>query len=189
MRFPHHVRRAAFDHAIQLLRDGRPGESGYGRRVALLLTIPTYDDPVARDVRRAATGELYVVRTVWGRALDVAAAGPWRQTRVGPWRHGVLPVPELTAFRTPSLRSQRVPVDPAEVDALLERVLAASICCRPQHGESPLDATVFELTFGEELNETRYRWSAVAPREWSALEEFASRLIKLVDHPVAAGVR
>src|SRR4051812_29982331 len=81
MRFPPHFRRTAFDLAIQRLRDGRPGEAGYGRRLALLLTIPAFDDPVARDIRRSATGELYVVRTVWNRALDVATAGFGRDVR------------------------------------------------------------------------------------------------------------
>jgi hypothetical protein len=188
MRFPHHLR-TAFDHAIQQLRDGRPGESGYGRRIALVLTIPTYEDPIARDIRRSASGEMYVVRTVWTRALDVAAAEPRRTPRVPVGRFPLMPALELTTLQKPSLRSQRVNVDPVALDALLESVLSATVCCRPQHSEPPLDATVYELTFGEELHETRYRWSGTAPREWSALEEFASRLIRLVDHPAATGVR
>jgi hypothetical protein len=188
MRFPHHLR-TAFDHAIQQLRDGRPGESGYGRRIALVLTIPTYEDPVARDIRRSASGELYVVRTLWSRALDVAAAGPQRPARGAASRYTLMPAVELTTLQKPSLRSQRVNVDPVALDALLESVLSATVCCRPQHSEPPLDATVYELTFGEELHETRYRWSGVAPRDWFALEEFASRLIRLVDQPAAAGVR
>src|SRR5215207_2274830 len=82
MHLPLPVRHPAFDHAIELLRDGRVGEAGYGRRVALLLTIPTFDDPVARDIRRAATGELYVVRTVWQRAADPPFTRPPRRAVV-----------------------------------------------------------------------------------------------------------
>jgi hypothetical protein len=188
MRFPHHLR-TSFDHAIQQLRDGRPGESGYGRRIALLLTIPTYEDPVARDIRRSASGELYVVRTVWTRALDGAAAKLQRPARVAVGRFTLMPAIELTTLQKPSLRSQRINVDPVALDALLEGVLSATVCCRPRHPEPPLDATVYELTFGEELHETRYRWGGAAPPDWSALEEFASRLIKLVDQPAPAGHR
>jgi hypothetical protein len=182
MRFPSHFQRSAFDLAINQLRDGRVGESGYGRRIALLLTIPTFDDPIARDVRRAATGELYVVRTVWQRALDGASTRVQRDTRVVAGAAGMFGL-DIASSRPPSLRSTRVDVDPDALDALLESVVSASVTCRPHQPEPPLDATIFELTFGDELHETRYRWSAEAPAGWAPLASFASRLIRLVDDP------
>jgi hypothetical protein len=184
MRFPVHFRRTAFDLAIQQLRDGRPGESGYGRRIALLLTIPTFDDPVARDIRRAATGELYVVRTVWNRALDLATSNITREIRLpGTGPRSLAPSVDIANLRSPSLRSMKVPVDPQALDALLESVASAIVPCRPEQPDPPLDATVFELTFGEELSETRYRWYAEAPAGWEPLASFASRLVRLVDEP------
>src|SRR3954467_2291210 len=112
MRFPFHLHHSAFDHAIQQLRDGRAGESSYGRRVALLLTIPTYDDPVARDLRRSASGDLYVVRTVWQRALDIPTPRVWRDALAG---SGVAFSVDLALNRAlnraPSLRSIRLDLD------------------------------------------------------------------------------
>jgi len=192
MRFPPHLRRSAFEQAIQRLRDGRPGESGYGRRVALVLTIPTFDDPVARDVRRAVSGELYVVRTVWNRALDMASQ-PLLQaahavlTRTATVERSVqFERLSLPTFPGPSLRSTRVPVDPHALDELLEKVGSATVQCRLQHTDAPLDATIFEVTFGEELNETRFRWSGAAPPGLESLAQFTRGLIRLADEP--AGV-
>jgi len=187
MRFPTPLRRSAFDLAIQQLRDGRPGESGYGQRIALLLTIPAYDDPVARDIRRSATGELYVVRTVWNRALDVAT---WRLSREMPPALGRVPLGiEIGTVRAPSLHSRRVTVDADALDSLLESVASATICCRPQQSDAPLDVMIFELTFGEELSETRYRWHGDTPEGWAPLARFASRLIQLVEQPAGVGAR
>jgi hypothetical protein len=188
MRFPAQLRRSAFESAIQQLRDGRPGESGYGRRVALLLTLPTFDDPVARDIRRSISGELYVIRTVWNRALDLATSRLTRELRIGVGRVPLAP-PLPASLPGPSLRSVRVDADPNAIDALLENIASASVACRPQHAEPPLDATIFEVTFGEELHETRYRWSGSAPEGWAPLEQFASRLIRLVDEPAGVPVR
>jgi hypothetical protein len=189
MRFPAHLRRSAFDVAIQQLRDGRPGEGSYGRRLALLLTIPTFDDPVARDIRRATTGELYVVRTVWTRALDMATASLSREVTIGTGARGPTLGAELMSFRSPSLQSTKVLVAPDAIDALLESVASATVACCPHQPEPPLDATVFELTFGEEMNETRYRWFADAPAGWAPLGDFASRLIRLVDEPAGVAAR
>src|SRR5215211_6265248 len=134
MHLPLPVRHPAFDHAIELLRDGRVGEAGYGRRVALLLTIPTFDDPVARDVRRAATGELYVVRTVWQRMLDAANARVQHDSRavVG---SGAMFGLDIVSSRPPSLRSVRVDVDTDALDTLLESVASATVACRPHQPE------------------------------------------------------
>ena len=183
MRFPAHLRRSAFDVAIHQLRDGRPGENGYGRRLALLLTIPTFDDPVARDIRRTATGELYVIRTVWNRALDLATASLTREITIGTGARATAVGLELTSFQSPSLQSVRVNVDPVTVGAMLESVSSATLTCCPHQPEAPLDATVYELTFGEELNETRYRWFGDAPDGWDALGSFVSRFLRLVDEP------
>jgi hypothetical protein len=186
MRFPTHLHRSAFDHAIQQLRDGRAGESGYGRRVALLLTIPTFDDPVARDVRRSTDGELYVVRTVWQRALDTPNARVWRDALIG--TGGVLAA-DVVLHRPPSLRSTRIELDTEVVDTMLANLASATITCRPHQPDPPLDATVIELTLGEELHETRYRWSDAAPPGWEPLAQFTSRLMRLVDDPATVGTR
>jgi hypothetical protein len=189
MRFPAHLRRSAFDIAIQQLRDGRPGEGGYGRRVALLLTIPTFDDPVARDIRRATDGEVYVVRTVWNRALDLATASLSREVRVGFGGRELKPELAFAGLRSPSLQSTRVQVDPQAIDALLRSVATATVACCPHQPEPPLDATVYEVTFGEEMNETRYRWFADPPAGWAALGHFASELLRLVDEPSGVAAR
>jgi hypothetical protein len=186
MRFPAPLRRSSFDLAIQKLRDGRPGESGYGRRIALLLTLPAFDDPVARDVRRSVTGELYVVRTVWNRALDMATTNIQRDMRIGTGARATMVGVDLRNLRAPSLTSTKPPVDQQALDRLFESVTRATVPCRPDQSEPPLDVTVFELTFGEELHETRYRWHGDGPAEWAPLATFASGLIRLVDHPAAA---
>jgi hypothetical protein len=186
MRFPTHLHRSAFDHAIQQLRAGRAGESGYGRRVALLLTIPTFDDPVARDVRRSASGDLYVVRTVWQRALDVPTPRIFRAALISA---GDIFVADLATKRPPSLRSVRLDVDTNVVDAMLASLAEATITCRPHQPEPPLDATIIELTLGDELHETRYRWSDAAPSGWEPLATFATRLIRLVDDPMTVAMR
>ena len=183
MRFPAHLRRSAFDVAIQQLRDGRPGENGYGRRLALLLTIPTFDDPVARDIRRSSAGELYVIRTIWNRALDLATASLSREITIGSGTRATTVGTEITSVRAPSLQSARVDVDPLKISAVLDSVESATVTCCPHQPEAPLDATVYELTFGEELNETRYRWFGNAPDGWEALGSFASRILRLVDEP------
>ena len=185
MRFPFHLDRSAFDHSIQRLRDGRAGESGYGRRVAVLLTIPTYDDPVARDVRRSASGDLYIVRTVWQRALDVPTPGVWRDALAG---NGVA-FGDLVVDRAPSLRSIRLDVETEIVDAMLATLASATLTCRPHQPEPPLDATITELTLGEELHETRFRWTDAAPPGWEPVATFASRLMRLVDDPAYLAVR
>ena len=186
MRFPFHLHRSAFDHAIQQLRDGRAGESAYGHRVALLLTIPTYDDPVARDVRRSANGDLYVVRTVWQRALDIPTPRMWRDALVG--SGGAFGI-DLATNRPPSLRSVRVDVETEIVEAMIANLASATLTCRPHQPEPPLDATITELTLGEELHETRYRWSDAAPQGWEPLEAFTSGLIRLVDDPARIAAR
>jgi hypothetical protein len=184
MRFPAHSRRSPFERALQRLRDGRPGESGYGRRIALLLTIPVFDDPVARDIRRATSGELYVVRTVWQRALDMPSRA---HGRVGAPSFGLLGT--SLPGRQPSLWSTRVSVDVEALDALLETVARAMLPCHPLRADAPLDATVFELTFGNDLHETRYRWSGDTPEGWAPLAAFTKRLVRLVDEPVGARPR
>ena len=124
---------------------------------------------------------------MWNRALDLAT---WRIGREVP---SGLRVPlagiELGTVRAPSLQSRRVAVDPDALDSLLESVATATICCRPQQTEATLDAMVFELTFGEELSETRYRWHGETPAGWQPLAQFASRLIRLIDHPANAATR
>ena len=181
---PFSVRHQAFAHALQQLRDGRVGESAYGRRIALLLTIPAFEDPVARDIRRAATGELYVVRTVWRRALDLANA------------RRPLPMPEsvralgLAAVNLqigrPSFVSVSVTVDSDTLESVLESLATTTVTFHGAQPEPPLDATVFELTFGDELTETRYRWAANPPAGWAPLATFTSTLLRLIDEP--AGV-
>src|SRR5688572_26853466 len=144
---PFHARHQAFAAALQQLRDGRVGESAYGRRIALLLTIPTFDDPVARDIRRAATGELYVIRTVWRRALDLASAR--RPLPLpGPVRALGLAAIDLTV-RRPTLVATRVDVDVDALDALLASLATTTLPCRMRQPDPPLDATIFELTFGD----------------------------------------
>ena len=186
MRFPLDLHRGAFDRAIQQLRDGRAGESGYGRRVALLLTIPTYDDPVARDVRRSASGDLYVVRTVWQRALDIPMPRVWRDALAG---SGIAIGVDLVLDRAPSLRSIRLDLETEIVDAMLATLASATLTCRPHQPEPALDATITELTLGAELHETRYRWSDAAPPGWEPLATFATRLMRLVDDPATLAVR
>lgn len=172
LRFP------SLDRAIQKLRDGRPGESGYGRRVALLLAIPPADDPVALDVRRAHGGELYVVRTTWQRALDLASL---RATRPVPFSGGARTEIRfrLASNWQPSVWSIRITPDPRMLELLFQRVASATITCCPQQAEPPLDATTYEVTFGDELNETRYRWSGEPPVGWTPLAEFARGLARL----------
>jgi hypothetical protein len=189
MRFPAHLRRSAFEVAIQQLRDGRPGENGYGRRLALLLTIPTFDDPVARDIRRSTTGELYVVRTIWNRALDLATASLSREITIGTASGATTVGVDLTSARSPSLQSAKVDVDSLKISAVLDSVESATVTCCPHQPEAPLDATVYELTFGEELNETRYRWFGDAPAGWEALGSFVSRFLRLVDEPADIAAR
>jgi hypothetical protein len=188
MRFPARIHQSIVDHAIQQLRNGRPGEFGYGRRVALLLTIPMFEDPVARDVRRTANGDLYVVRTTWNRALDFASSSLKVDARAGLARLAPATL-LLNTLPGPSLHSTRVHADTQAIDALLETVASSTIACRPQHADAPLDATIFELTFGEELTETRYRWSGSAPAGWEPLAQFATRLVRIIDEPAGVPVR
>lgn len=184
MRFPRDFHRTAFDRAIGQLRDGRPGESGYGRRVALVLTIPTFDDPVARDVRETANGEYYVVHTVWRRAVDAPAASRAKPAPPS-WRSFSPLDPDPFGNRAPSLISSRLPVDTDALASLLTTIGCSSIACHPQHTEASVDSVVYEVTFGSGLTETRYRWAAEAPPGWEPLGNFAVGLIRLVDHPAA----
>lgn len=184
MRFPRDVHRTAFDRAIDQLRDGRPGESGYGRRVALVLTIPTFEDPVARDVRQTASGEFYVVRTVWRRAFDAPRAPSAGVRSLRPSILSFSPLnPDPFGDRPPSLVSSRLPVDTSALASLLTALGAASIACHPQHADASVESMVYEVTLGSGLTETRYRWAAEAPPGWEPLGNFAVGLIRLVDHP------
>jgi len=185
---PFHARHQAFAAALQQLRDGRVGESAYGRRIALLLTIPTFDDPVARDIRRAATGELYVVRTVWRRALDLASA-PRPLPMPGPVRALALPSLEKILVGRPTFVATRVDVDVDALDSLLASLATTTLPCRIQQPEPALDATIFEVTFGDELTETRYRWTADPPDGWAPLATFSSMLIRLIDEPAGVPTR
>lgn len=181
MRFPFRPSPSLVELALQQLRDGRPSESAYGHRVALLLTIPAFDDPVARDVRRATSGELYVVRTVWQRALDVPPRSRLAGTDLAFGRLATSLPPQR-----PSLWSMTVHVDADLLTPLLEAVRATTVPCAPDRGRQPLDATVFELSFGDAVHETRYRWSGEPPAGWHPLADFATRLVRLVDDPVGA---
>ena len=187
MHLPFHLRQPGFDHAIERLRKGRAGESGYGRRIALLLTIPTYEDPVARDVRRSPTGELYVVRTVWQRSLDSSAMRPARAIHVG-GRSLAIGL-DLVSRHQPSLVSTRVRVDVDALDSLLGTLATTTVTCHVQQAEPPLDSTIFELTVGQDLTEMRYRWAAHPPEGWTPIAAFSSRLIHLVDGPVGVAAQ
>jgi hypothetical protein len=83
----------------------------------------------------------------------------------------------------------RLDVDTNVMDAMLASLAEATITCRPHQAEPPLDATITELTLGDELHETRYRWSDAAPPGWEPLATFASRLIRLVDDPATVAAR
>lgn len=182
MRFPAGLSRAPFETAIQKLRDGRPGESGYGHRVAILLTIPAFDDPVARDVRRAASGELYVVRTVWQRSLDAPSRRQLAGVDPSLWL-----LRDSIAERRPSLWSTTVHVDQGVLTALLDAVRSATLPCHPNRASSGTpDAATYELSFSADVNETRYRWRGDPPSGWQPLATFATRLAQLVDDPVGA---
>ena len=183
MRLPRDFHRTAFDRAVEKLRDGRPGESGYGRRVALVLTIPTFEDPVARDVRQTATGEFYVVRTVWRRAFDASAQSAAKSVRPS-WRSFSPLDPDPFGNRTPSLVSSRLPVDTSALASLLTTISCSSIACHPEHADASVESMVYEVTFGSGLTETRYRWAAEAPPGWEPLGDFAIGLIRIVDHTV-----
>ena len=181
MRFPVGLSPSPLETALQKLRAGRPGESGYGHRVALLLTIPAVDDPVARDVRRAVTGELYVVRSVWQRALDIPPRG--RLSGIDP---AVWLVQKAIPERRLSLWSTTVHVDRTELTALLHAMGSITLPCHPDRASAPPDANTFELSYGADANETRYRWRGEPPSRWQPLASFASRLIQLVDNHVGA---
>ena len=185
MRFPRDFHRTAFDRAIDELRNGRPGESGYGRRVALVLTIPTFEDPVGRDIRQTASGEFYVVRTVWRRAFDTPARPP-RVVRPSSLAFSPLN-PDPFGDRPPSLVSSRLPVDTSALASLLTEIGCASIACHPQHADASVDSMVYEVTLGSGLTETRYRWAAEPPPGWEPLGNFAVGLIRLVDIPASVG--
>jgi len=186
MRFPRDFQRSVFDRAIDQLRNGRPGESGYGRRIALVLTIPTFDHPVARDIRQTASGEMYVVRTVWQRGFD----SPPRSASAFALRSPTPPFPLLDhdpfGHHAPTLVSTRLPVDTSALGSLLATIGCASIACHPQHADASVESMVYEVTFGSGLTETRYRWAAEPPAGWEPLGSFVVGLIRLVDHP--AGV-
>ena len=186
MRFPRDFRRSTFDRAIDQLRDGRPGESGYGRRLALVLTIPTFDDPVARDVRQTASGELYVVRTVWRRGFDAPPRWPVAPSLRSPIHPFAALTSEPFRERTPSLVSTRLPVDAGALSSLLAAIGCASIACHPQHADASVEAMVYEVTFGSGLTETRYRWAAEPPVGWEPLGDFAVGVMRLVDQPAGA---
>jgi hypothetical protein len=185
MRFPRDVNRSIFDRAIDQLRDGRPGESGYGRRLALVLTIPTFDDPVARDVRQTASGELYVVRTIWRRGFDTPPRRPTSHVLRPP--EPFLPLDlDTLGGRAPSLISTRLPVDASALSSLLSTIGCASIACHPQRADATVESMVYEVTFGSGLTETRYRWAAEPPPGWEPLGRFAVGVIRLVDQPAEA---
>ena len=182
---PRGARQPGFEQALQRLREGRVNESAYGNRVALLLTIPAFDDPVARDIRRAASGELYVVRTVWRRALDMVSNETRRDASTSAFLRPLAISLDLPPQR-PTLVSTQVSVTVDALEALLESLETTTVACHVQQAEPPLDATIFELTFGDELTETRYRWTAEPPEGWSGLATFTSRLLRLVDDPAGA---
>jgi hypothetical protein len=146
-----------------------------------LLTIPIVEEPVARDIRRATSGDLYVVRTVWQRALDMPQ---WKG--VGRFDPSFRAVTIPSTQPQPSLWSTNVRVDSGTVMALLDAVRRATLPCHPDRDPRPLDATVYELSFGDDVEQTRYRWSGEPPEGWHPLAHFASRLIELVDDPVGA---
>jgi hypothetical protein len=125
------------------------------------------------------------VRTVWQRALDVPTPGVWRDALAG---SGVA-FGDLVVDRAPSLRSIRLDVETEIVDAMLATLASATLTCRPHQPEPPLDATITELTLGEELHETRFRWTDAAPPGWEPVATFASRLMRLVDDPAYLAVR
>jgi len=182
MRFPVGVSRSPLDTALQKLRDGRPGESGYGHRVALVLTIPARDDAIARDVRRTASGAMYVVRTVWQRALDIPPTGRLSGIEPAAWFVERAAIPD----RRPSLWSTTVHVNQVALAAVLDAIARATLPCQPERGSGSAEATTFEVSFGTDENETRYRWRGEPPTGWHTLATFATRVIQLVDDPVGA---
>ena len=182
MRFPVGVSRSPLDTALQKLRDGRTGESGYGHRVALVLTIPALDDAIARDVRRTASGALYVVRTVWQRALDIPPRERFAGIDPALWFVERTAIPD----RRPSLWSTTVHVNQVALAAALETIARMTLPCQPERGSGSADATTFEVSFGTDVDETRYRWRGEPPSGWNALAAFANRVIQLVDDPVGA---
>ena len=100
------------------------------------------------------------------------------------------PSPNSTGRRKEA--SARVRLMPGSGQMFINGRPIAAYLTRPalvKHAEAPLDATIFELTFGEELNETRYRWHAQAPEGWAPLVSFATRLIRLVDEPAGVAAR
>jgi hypothetical protein len=153
--------------------------------VALVLTIPTFDDPVGRDIRQTDSGEVYVVRTVWRRAFD--GPGSSRPVRSVRPQGSVFSQLQLDPFgeRAPSLVSTRLPVDTSALASLLTTVGSATVACHPQHAEAAVEAMVYEVTFGSGLTETRYRWAGEAPAGWEPLGDFAVGTLRLIEHPTA----
>jgi hypothetical protein len=94
---------------------------------------------------------------------------------------------DILSLRQPTLVSTRIDVDSDALESMLASTASATVTCHAHQPEPPLDATIFELTFGDELNETRYRWAGQAPVGWAPLATFASRLMDLVDAPASAG--
>ena len=182
MRFPVGVSQSPLDAALQKLREGRTGESGYGQRVALVLTIPARDDAIAWDVRRTASGALYVVRTVWQRVLDIPPRERFPRMDRALWFAERAAIPD----RRPSLWSTTVHVDQVALASLLDTIASVTLPCHPERGGAPADATTFEVSFGMDVNETRYRWRGEPPSGWHTLADFANRVIQLVDDPVGA---
>jgi hypothetical protein len=96
---------------------------------------------------------------------------------------------EAVAERQPSLWSTTVGVNAVALERLLESIGSTAIPCLPCQSDPPLDATIVELTFGDELNETRYRWGGEPPDGWGPLAHFAAQMVRLIDEPAGVRVR
>ena len=185
MRFPAHPG-ARVRGRDPTARDGRPGRKRRRPAPRPLPHHPHLRRPVARDIRQHDS-ELYVVR-VWNPA-GLATASLSREITIGTVSGATTVGVDLTSARSPSLQSAKVDVDSLKISAVLDSVESATVTCCPHQPEAPLDATVYELTFGEELNETRYRWFGDAPAGWEALGSFVSRFLRLVDEPADIAAR
>jgi hypothetical protein len=96
----------------------------------------------------------------------------------------LLSTTDLRAGLTHEVKATCAPVDPDEVDDLVNALLAAPIPAMPGRGSMGVDGASYELEFGEAMHGARFHWWLQPPSGWGPLSAFFHGMSRLIEEGI-----
>jgi hypothetical protein len=159
------------DAALDAVRLGACIDRNNSGRVCQLLVLPSFENLISWDVikvvSRQSGPQNRLYRSCWRMDLDYQA-----------FRSPVERVKHPRPF-SPTFEKDWVPIDSANLEAILSRLRSIRIPLSPASQVVGADGTSFELEIHDLFCYARIRWWCDMPEDWRELEPVVTDLLRL----------